>query len=58
MNPTEIEKIYDKLTLLKTKIWNIHSVNNEEKEILMRMTEMLDNTFRMVDDIRETLELS
>jgi len=57
MDLSEMEQLYDKLEMLKAKVMNITSVTDAEKEILLIMTEMLDKTFRIVDDISESLEI-
>jgi len=52
-----MEQLYDKLEMLKAKVMNITSITDSEKEILLIMTELLDKTFRIVDDIGESLEI-
>jgi len=57
MDLSEMNQLYDKLEMLKAKVMNITSVTDAEKEILLIMAEMLDKTFRIVDDISESLEI-
>lgn len=57
MNLSDMNQLYDKLEMLKSKVSTITSITDAEKEILLIMTELIDNTFRIVDDVRETMEI-
>jgi len=56
MNLKEINEIYDKLDKCKELIEKLDSEHCEQREILQNLVDVVDATWKTVDDIRGTMD--